>query len=120
MLFIENSYLKDFESNILRIKEQGVPNYFGHQRFGRDLSNLRQLNEILREKVGTSNTKRKPFKRSLVISAARAYLFNQLLSERLNSKNWNIYVDGDIMNVKIFGESKEYIYINNIPLKIDF
>ena len=98
---------KDFESNILRIKEQGVPNYFGQQRFGRELSNLRQLNEILREKVGTSNTKRKPFKRSLVISAARAYLFNQLLSERVNSKNWDTYVDGDVLNLN--GTNRNFI-----------
>ncbi|MED5411148.1 MAG: tRNA pseudouridine(13) synthase TruD [Pseudomonadota bacterium] len=90
---------KDFESNILRIKKHGVPNYFGQQRFGKELSNLKQLNGILREKVRIGSTKRKPFKRSLVISAARAYLFNQLLSERLNSKNWDTYVDGDVLNL---------------------
>mgnify|MGYP003326038451 CR=1 FL=1 len=76
-----------------------MPNYFGQQRFGKELSNLKQLNGILREKVRIGSTKRKPFKRSLVISAARAYLFNQLLSERLNSKNWDTYVDGDVLNL---------------------
>ena len=93
---------KDFESNILRIKKHGVPNYFGQQRFGKELSNLKQLNGILREKVRIGSTKRKPFKRSLVISAARAYLFNQLLSERLNSKNWDTYVDGDVLNYELY------------------
>ena len=44
---------------------------------------------------------------------------NNILSEKLFAEK-NIYVEGDIMNVKIFGESKEYIYINNMPLKIDF
>ena len=47
------------------------------------------------------------------------FLNNNIYSEKLFAEE-NIYVDGDIMNVKIFGESKEYIYINNIPLKIDF
>ena len=44
---------------------------------------------------------------------------NNILSEKLFAEK-NIYVEGDIMNVKIFGESKEYIYINDMPLKIDF
>ena len=46
-------------------------------------------------------------------------LDNNIFSEKLFAEK-NIYVEGDIMNVKIFGESKEYIYVNNMPLKIDF
>ncbi|MEC8048472.1 MAG: hypothetical protein VX114_01855 [Chloroflexota bacterium] len=30
------------------------------------------------------------------------------------------YVEGEKINVKIFGENKEHIYLNNKPLKIDF
>ena len=32
----------------------------------------------------------------------------------------NFYVEGEKINVKIFGENKEHIYLNNKPLKIDF
>jgi len=32
----------------------------------------------------------------------------------------NINVESDLINVKIFGENKEHIYINNVPIKIDF
>jgi allophanate hydrolase subunit 2 len=44
---------------------------------------------------------------------------NNIFSERLFAEK-NINVEGELINVKIFGESKEYIYINNMPLKIDF
>ena len=32
----------------------------------------------------------------------------------------NFYVEGEKINVKIFGENNEHIYLNNKPLKIDF
>jgi len=46
-------------------------------------------------------------------------LDNNIFSEKLFVEK-NINVEGELINVKIFGESKEYIYINNMPLKIDF
>mgnify|MGYP000117600436 FL=1 len=30
------------------------------------------------------------------------------------------YIEGEEINVKIFGENNEFIYVNNKPLKIDF
>jgi tRNA pseudouridine13 synthase len=35
----------------------------------------------------------------MLFSAVRAYLFNQLLSQRLEQGNWNHYVDGDVVNL---------------------
>ena len=37
--------------------------------------------------------------RSLCLSAARAYLFNRLLSERLIDQNWDRYLPGDVLNL---------------------
>ena len=58
------------------IRDKGFPNYFGVQRFGRD--NLARAQCFLRkaeERVG---------ERGMLISAMRAYLFNECLSSFLN------------------------------------
>ena len=85
------------------LAHQGVPNYFGSQRFGRDLSNLHQVRELLRaeasQAIATRNRYRHKRKRSMLYSAARAYLFNQLLSARITRGNWASYVDGDVLNL---------------------
>jgi tRNA pseudouridine13 synthase len=85
------------------LAQQGVPNYFGSQRFGRDLSNLYQVRELLRaeasQAIATRNRYRHKRKRSMLYSAARAYLFNQLLSARITRGNWASYVDGDVLNL---------------------
>ncbi|NKB32020.1 MAG: tRNA pseudouridine(13) synthase TruD [Pseudomonadales bacterium] len=91
---------EEFETNLARITEFGIPNYFGQQRFGRELSNLHQLSEVIQEATDSHSSKsKKRFKRSMVISAARAYLFNQLLSERISKNNWNKYLSGDVLNL---------------------
>jgi tRNA pseudouridine13 synthase len=35
----------------------------------------------------------------MLYSAARAYLFNQLLSARITRGNWASYIDGDVLNL---------------------
>ena len=35
----------------------------------------------------------------MLFSAARAYLFNQVLSERIHQANWNQFVLGDVLNL---------------------
>lgn len=68
----------------------GVPNYFGEQRFGRDGSNLEAAYHWLINKKAPSR-KRK----GMVLSAARSYLFNSVLAERVRQNNWNLVIDGD-------------------------
>ena len=43
---------------------------------------------------------------------------NVITEEKVNENVF--YIEGEEINVKIFGENKELIYINNKPLKIDF
>ncbi|MEO2268368.1 tRNA pseudouridine(13) synthase TruD [Pseudoalteromonas sp. YIC-656] len=57
---------------------QGVPNYFGEQRFGHDGHNLEMAQRMFN---GEAIRDRKL--RSMVISAARSYIFNQLVSLRV-------------------------------------
>ena len=70
--------------------EQGVPNYFGPQRFGGD--NLEQARRwlIRRRKIRIS-----PFKKSLYLSVLRSFIFNEVLAERVRDGSWNQLIDGD-------------------------
>ncbi len=75
------------------IREAGVPNYFGPQRFGRGGGNIELANSW-------AAGKRLPrHKRSIAISSARSYLFNQLLAARVNDKSWGDLVAGDVANL---------------------
>ena len=74
------------------IAENGVPNYFGPQRFGRAYNNLEQATKLF------SNPRYKlaKHKRGLYLSAARSWLFNSILSERISNKVWNSRLPGDV------------------------
>tara|TARA_B100000959_G_scaffold287060_1_gene369013 strand:+ start:26798 stop:28006 length:1209 start_codon:yes stop_codon:yes gene_type:complete len=88
-----------FDDRLDLLRAGGVPNYFGPQRFGRDLSNLSQARQLFESsrRSGTKSPGR--HRRGMLFSAVRAYLFNQLLSQRLEQGNWNHYVDGDVVNL---------------------
>ncbi len=74
------------------IGQQGVPNYFGAQRFGRDMRNL-----VDAEAMFLNARRRLPrHKRGLLLSAARSWLFNAILSERVRRGNWNRRAEGDV------------------------
>lgn len=78
---------------LAQIKNEGVPNYFGEQRFGNMNTNLNRAVELF---TGTSKLRKGPL-RSIVISAARSFLFNQILAERINNRTWNQLIHGDVM-----------------------
>jgi len=76
------------------IGQSGVPNYFGAQRFGRDEANLDWARRLFAgERVNNRN------KRSIYLSAARSFLFNQLLSKRVSENTWHRAVEGDVMQL---------------------
>ena len=76
-----------------RVRQQGVPNYFGEQRFGRDGANLALAN-------AWASGKRMPrHKRSMAISTVRSYLFNEALDRRVREGTWNRLVPGDKANL---------------------
>ncbi len=87
----------ELEQRLGRIKDQGVPNYFGSQRFGREYSNLHQLQKYLTQDEQPAIKGRS--KRSMLYSAARAFVFNQILSRRLEQGNWNQFLEGDVLNL---------------------
>ena len=75
--------------NLLR--QRGVPNYFGPQRFGRDGATLQQALRWARRPGRVSRARR-----SLYFSALRAYLFNRLLAVRVKDGTWNRVCAGDV------------------------
>lgn len=73
------------------IQQQGVPNYFGEQRFGHDGNNL----EGVAEWVARGRLPRNPQKKSTLISTARSHLFNLILAERVRQNNWREPLAGE-------------------------
>jgi tRNA pseudouridine13 synthase len=84
---------EELESRLHRIKEQGVPNFFGEQRFGHDEGNLLMASRLF----GGERMKLSRNKRGIYLSAARSYLFNQVLAERIRNENWDRALTGDLM-----------------------
>ena len=75
------------------IRAQGVPNYFGEQRFGRDGGNI----ELGRAVVAGRRMARS--KRSIGISAIRSLEFNDNLDARVRDGTWNRLLLGDVVNL---------------------
>jgi tRNA pseudouridine13 synthase len=73
------------------IARQGVPNYFGPQRFGREGANLRRA---LDWAAGTG-TPRDRHERAFALSAARSFLFNEVLAARVRRGDWNRLLAGE-------------------------
>jgi len=70
------------ETRLAQIRDAGVPNYFGEQRFGRNGNNLIMAEKWARNEI----VMRDRNKRSLLLSAARSALFNQVTSARLQQQ----------------------------------
>ncbi|NOQ17087.1 MAG: tRNA pseudouridine(13) synthase TruD [Methyloprofundus sp.] len=91
------------EEQLLRIKSGGVPNYFGEQRFGRDGANVkRALALFAGEKVSRNQ-------RSIYLSSARSYLFNEILSARVTDNTWNRALLGDAL---MFDDSRSFFKVD--------
>lgn len=80
------------QQKIDTVLAQGVPNYFGEQRFGQGGNNLREAEAIL----VSGKRYRDKQKRGLMLSAARSYLFNKVLAARVLANNWTNLLDGEI------------------------
>lgn len=80
------------EQRLKAIAAQGVPNYFGAQRFGREGGNLARAEAML---VG-GRRERDRHKRGLYLSAGRSWLFNRVLAARVADGSWNTLLPGEV------------------------
>lgn len=85
----------DLITRIERLISQGVPNYFGEQRFGREGGNLMKAEDML---VHGRKVKDR-FLKGIYCSAARSWLFNLILSKRVADLSWNVPLNGDMMQL---------------------
>ena len=95
LILREISDRDDVERRLQAVAAQGVPNYFGAQRFGIGGSNL--LGALRWAESGSPLRDRN--KRSFWLSAARSGLFNQQVSIRLKKPEFNQVVDGDALQL---------------------
>ena len=80
----------DLTSRIATLGKQGVPNYFGAQRFGHQGDNLRRARRWFVDGVELNRRQRR-----FALSAARSWLFNRVLSARVASGTWSTLLDGE-------------------------
>jgi tRNA pseudouridine13 synthase len=78
-------------ARVAAIARDGLPNFFGPQRFGRDGANLRKISPDL--------SAVHPRERTYVLSAARSLVFNAVLAERVKDGTWCRLESGDVANL---------------------
>ena len=81
------------DQRLTQIAAQGIPNYYGLQRFGHEGGNVAHARHFAANK----SLPEKRNVRSRVLSAARSYLFNQVLAERVAAGTWNQALLGDLL-----------------------
>jgi len=79
------------EERLAGVRDHGVPNGFGEQRFGGN--NIARALALFRGEL-----RRKPSKakRGFYLSAARSLVFNHVLAERIERGDWNHLIEGDL------------------------
>ncbi|MGB5282231.1 MAG: tRNA pseudouridine(13) synthase TruD [Arenicellales bacterium] len=81
------------EQRLQQITQQGVPNYFTAQRFGHNANNLLYADQMLQKGKRVNDR----FKRNIYYSAARSWLFNLVVAERIRQQTWDKAIAGDSM-----------------------
>lgn len=102
--------LTALQARLQQLVQQGVPNYFGDQRFGHDGANLQQALAMFQGKRIKDR-----HKRSLYLSAARSCLFNELLSARVAAGSWNQAIAGDVV---LLAGTNSYFVADSIDAEI--
>ncbi|MGE6245167.1 tRNA pseudouridine(13) synthase TruD [Psychrobacter proteolyticus] len=95
------------EQHLTRIGRNGVPNYFGPQRFGRQGNNVREALSLFarpprepRPQPKKSKRKRAPREQNTMeLSAARSLIFNEILAARVRNGSWNTGLAGEVFNL---------------------
>lgn len=90
------------DARLKQISVEGVPNYFGEQRFGHQGHNIEKAVDMMAGKFRVQRNKK-----SVYLSAARSWLFNRVLSEKVGQGIWNQYLSGDALG---FPDSNSLIF----------
>jgi tRNA pseudouridine13 synthase len=71
------------EAIVLRLRENGLPNYFGAQRFGRDGDNVAQASAWIEAEARGERPRVAAFERKLYASVLQAEVFNRYVTARV-------------------------------------
>jgi tRNA pseudouridine13 synthase len=94
---------------LAQLRDHGLPNFYGPQRFGHDGETLQLGLALLRRESpppdasGKKPNLRSPFLRKLALSAAQSALFNHYLARRLADGYFRQVLPGDVMAKWPFG-----------------
>lgn len=75
------------------ISAHGVPNYFGPQRFGIQMNNLTRAGDLVEH---NKLRRLKPHKRGIYLSAMRSWIFNRIVSQRIEQGSYFEPLTGDV------------------------
>ena len=78
------------DARLHAVATKGVPNYFGEQRFGRGGDNVANALAMF------DGRRMRREQRTMLLSAARSHLFNQVLSARVADGSWNCGLEGEV------------------------
>lgn len=90
-----DSLATELDDRLKKIQQQGVPNYFGRQRFGRNSSNMSQVEHMF----ATGKRPKNRSLQSMLLSSARSWLFNSVVSARVAAGTWQQLLDGEPANL---------------------
>ncbi|GGW79915.1 tRNA pseudouridine(13) synthase TruD [Alteromonas halophila] len=92
------------EARLATIASEGVPNYYGEQRFG--VMRINEQGEVKRggnlalaQRMIDGETIRHRNKRSMALSALRSWLFNEVISHRLEAGAYHQVMNGDALTL---------------------
>ena len=91
---IDPSRMDELREVLSEIETQGLPNFYGEQRFGRDGDNA---DRALRWVLGEARAPRSRFQRKLQISALQSQLFNRCVAERVQNSTLGQVFAGDVV-----------------------
>ena len=78
------------DARLAQIAARGLPNWFGDQRFGREGGNVAAALSMFEGRRVRRD------QRSILLSAARSALFNQVLAARVQDGSWDAALEGEV------------------------
>ncbi len=94
--------LRDFEGDeallgqrLAEIRNHGVPNYFGVQRFGREAGNIERARAWFAGRLRVCDRA----ERGILLSSARSALFNAVLARRVADHSWARLLPGEAIQL---------------------
>lgn len=101
---------EQLDQRLKEILQQGVPNYYAEQRLSTNNKNVQAAINMF-----TRGMKVSRFKRGLFLSAARSYLFNLVLSERIRQGSWGSLLQGEAV---ILDGTRSFFVVENMDATI--